>query len=590
MTGIQVQPTEAQLHERVRQQQQVAAFGVRALATPQLAPLLDEAVELLAETLGAEYAKVLELQPGGRTLLLRAGVGWREGLVGRRTVPVGPETWAGFTLRSSGPVIVSDLQHETRFTAAPLLHEHGVVSGLSVVVPGLERPFGVIGVHSREHRRFTEDDVNFVQAIANVVGAAAERRAGELRLERYRLVVENTRDLVALLDERGRLVYASPSHEAVLGYAPAELVGQDAFELVHPEDRAAVDAAVSGGTQLAARLRHKSGGWVLLEGMVSAVRDPDGQTLLLTVARDMTQRWEAERALAESEARLRLVLRAGALGTFDWDLASGELVWSETTERLFGFEPGSFDRRYETFLERLHPDDRESVRAEVETALEVGQYEQEYRVVLPDGSVRWVYARGELLRDDKGQPMGLLGAATDISRRKRAEEERARLELELRQAHKMDAMGRVAGGVAHEFNNLLTVIAGFTELMLKGMTAEDPLRPHATQVAQASEQASALSRQLLAFSRRQVIETTTLDLNAFLAETDALLRRVLGDDVRLVTVLGAERGLVRANRSQLEQVIVNLAVNAREAMPGAAPSPSRRPSSSSTTSARASAA
>jgi len=170
---------EKTLRRRANQQAAVAVLGQKAVEGTDLTALMNEAVTAVAAHLDVEYAKVLELLPSSTDLLLRAGVGWQEGLVGVATVGAGPDSQAGYTLASSEPVIVEDLRAETRFTGPPLLHAHGVVSGLSLVIAGRERPFGVLGAHTTQRRSFTLDDVHFVQAIANVLAGAIERKRVE---------------------------------------------------------------------------------------------------------------------------------------------------------------------------------------------------------------------------------------------------------------------------------------------------------------------------------------------------------------------------------------------------------------------------
>lgn len=174
---------EAALGVRARQQETVAQLGQHALAGTTLSTLMEQAVASVAETLGLEYCKILELLPDGKALLLRAGVGWKEGLVGRATVGTETDSQAGYTLLSDTPVIVEDLRGEARFTGPPLLFEHGVVSGMSVIIQGKERPFGVLGAHTIRKRAFTKDDINFLQAVANVVGLAVERKQAEEMIE-----------------------------------------------------------------------------------------------------------------------------------------------------------------------------------------------------------------------------------------------------------------------------------------------------------------------------------------------------------------------------------------------------------------------
>jgi PAS domain S-box-containing protein len=178
--------TEEEIETRVRQQAVVAALGLKGLAKDNLQALMDEAVECVARTLEVEYAKVAELLPGGNELLLRAGAGWREGLVGHAREETGHGSQAGYTLLSDEPVIADDLRAETRFRPPPLLLEHGAVSSMTVIIHSHDRPFGVLGAHTRERRTFSGDDVNFLQAVANVLGTAIERKRVEEALREIR--------------------------------------------------------------------------------------------------------------------------------------------------------------------------------------------------------------------------------------------------------------------------------------------------------------------------------------------------------------------------------------------------------------------
>lgn len=174
---------EEDLRAQAHQQAIIAAFGQRALVGTDISTLMDEAVTLVAQTLGVECCKVLELLPDGNALQLRAGVGWKEGYVGRATVGAGRDSQAGYTLLSDEPVIVDDLRTETRFRGPPLLHDHGVVSGMSVIIRGKARPFGVLGAHTTEQRTFTKNDIHFLQAIANLLAAAIERSEAEEEIQ-----------------------------------------------------------------------------------------------------------------------------------------------------------------------------------------------------------------------------------------------------------------------------------------------------------------------------------------------------------------------------------------------------------------------
>lgn len=171
---------EVQLAARLRQQATLSELGQRAMSARDLQALMDEVVERVAQVLEVEYCKILELLPGRGALLLRAGTVWREGLVGQTTVEGELGSQAGYTLQSSGPVIVDDLRKETRFTASQLLLDHNVVSGLSVIITGERGPFGVMGAHTAQQRAFNDDDVTFLQAVATLVAIAIQRQEHEL--------------------------------------------------------------------------------------------------------------------------------------------------------------------------------------------------------------------------------------------------------------------------------------------------------------------------------------------------------------------------------------------------------------------------
>jgi PAS domain S-box-containing protein len=191
--------SELEGRARARQQAAVAELGQQALGSTDLQQLMEDAVGSVAEVLDVEYSKVLELLPGAEELLLRAGVGWDEGLVGRATVGAGRDTQAGYTLLSEEPVICKDLRSEGRFRGHRLLHEHGVLSGMTVIIRPEGRPFGILGAHTREPRVFTEDDANFLRAVANVLAAAIERERAE---EKQRFLADTGALLSSSLDYR----------------------------------------------------------------------------------------------------------------------------------------------------------------------------------------------------------------------------------------------------------------------------------------------------------------------------------------------------------------------------------------------------
>ncbi len=220
-----------------------------------------------------------------------------------------------------------------------------------------------------------------------------------------------------------------------------------------------------------------------------------------------------------------------------------------------------------SFRSLIHPDDLPRVMGRFQQIL-MGETPPltEFRILSKSRD----YLVGEFTGSPQiknGKVVGLFGIARDVTHRKKAEEEMVALQEQLRQSQKMEATGRLAGGIAHDFNNLLTIIKGYSQLSLIDLKEGDPLRGNIEEIQKASERAADLTRQLLAFSRRQVMEMKVLNLNTLLIDMEKMLRRVIGEDIALVTVLADALGRVKADTGQIENVIINLAVNARDAMP-----------------------
>jgi len=218
---------EEALRVRVRQQTAVARFGQRALAGLALDRLFDEALTLVVENLKVELAKILELCADGKSLLLRAGIGWKPGWVGTARVSTDRGSQAGYTLLTQGPVIVDDLRQEQRFSGPPLLTEHGVVSGMSVVIEGRGRPFGVLGAHTVKRRKFSSDDASFLQALANVLALTIDRKQREEEHARLAKAVEHTTESIIITDAKGQIQYVNPAFERITGYSAGEALGRN---------------------------------------------------------------------------------------------------------------------------------------------------------------------------------------------------------------------------------------------------------------------------------------------------------------------------------------------------------------------------
>ncbi len=476
----------------------LAKFGELALTSDDLDEILTEACRLVGGTLGTDLAKVMQLQADGETLLVRAGVGWRPGVVGVVTLKAADDTSEGHALKTGEPMISPDIDQETRFTYPTFLVDHGVKAVANVlVIGGKDRvPFGILQIDSRTPRAFTGDDVAVLRSYANLLAAAVDR----LRV-------------------------------------------------------------------------------------VGEVRN--------------------------SETRLRLALEAGELGSWDIDLLSGAVTRTARHDQIFGY-PGllpAWDAK--TLLDHVVPEDRDEVADGFRHAVDTGtEWHFECRIRhAGDGEVRWIGGRGRpygMLGNNP--PTRLLGIVADITERKLAEAallqsnemlearvaqrtheltetaralteanakleaeaaERERVEEALRQSQKMEAVGQLTGGLAHDFNNLLQGISGSLELVhmrvTQGRTGE--LGRYIETAMNSAHRAATLTQRLLAFSRRQTLDPKPTDLNRLAGGMEELLRRTVGPAIQIETSFAAEPWPTLCDPHQLESALLNLVLNARDAMP-----------------------
>jgi two-component system, cell cycle sensor histidine kinase and response regulator CckA len=392
--------------------------------------------------------------------------------------------------------------------------------------------------------------------------AEEARRQGE---ERFRALIEHGADAVALIAPDGTILFASQPTERLLGLAPVELVGRPSTERVHPDDIPRVQAALAHivampGTPLTLglRWRHKDGGWRYIDAVaVNRLAEPAVGAIVLNF-RDDTERRQAETALRESEERYRTLVEGVRDVIFALSPEGTITSLNPAFQTITGWQRAEWVGR--AFERLVHPEDLPHalellgrvVRGELRPV-------SQFRVGTAKGDYRMVEfsATPQLLEQ---RLIGILGIGRDVT-------ERVQLEQQLRQAQKMEAVGRLAGGIAHDFNNILTAITGYADLLLDDLSAADPRRKDVEEVRKAAERAAGLTRQLLAFSRQQILQPKIIDVNALVGDLEKMLGRLLGEDVALGTRLDPAVGRVKADAGQLEQVLMNLAVNARDAMP-----------------------
>ncbi len=389
-------------------------------------------------------------------------------------------------------------------------------------------------------------------------------------IERERLATDRGNRFFTLAPEMfaisqgDRFVRVNHRFSEVLGYGEEELLAGSFLDIVHPDDVEATRAELArlerGMVTLAFESRHrrKDGAYAWL--LWNARPDPVSG-LVYAAAQDITARKQAEAALRESEERFTELVTTIPEVFFIADAhLGGTLYVSPAYETIWGHTVESLRDDPLSWLEAVHEDDRARVLAGLERVNEDGRVEHEFRVVRPDGEVRLVKEVVTLIRNEDGVPIRHVGFGSDIT-------EQRELEQELQHSRRLDAIGRLAGGVAHDFNNILTGVAGYAELALGRGDVRGGLRNDLEEILGGARRASELTRQLLTFARRQVVQPTIVDLNDLIEGVNGFLRGAIREDVVVTTELGARLPRVKADPQQLEQVLMNLVLNARDAMP-----------------------
>lgn len=460
-------------------------------------------------------------------------------------------------------------------------------------------------VHSKLPRIWSDDEIAFARDVAERTHAAIARRVAEQdRREseaRLRAALEASQSGTFHWDILTNELDWDDALDKLFGLKPGDtLRSLDQFvAMVHPEDRDGVIercercASTGADFEMEFRVVWPDGTVHWLYDRGKTFRGEDGRPAFMTGACvDITLRTTAEEQRRESEERLRLATEAANIGTWDFNPETGELRWDGRCKELFGLSPDAAVD-YDVFLAGLHPDDRELTDKAVQDALEPGssgQYSVRYRTLGRDDHVeRWIAASGRTVFVEtagKRRAVRFIGTVIDISERVRAEQaltalnqtletrvqeeigRRSQAEEVLRQTQKMETVGQLSGGIAHDFNNLLQVIHGNLSILQRGLPGDDEkLRRAVANALSGADRAAILTKRLLAFSRRQPLDPRPVDVNRLILDMTELLHRTLGETIVIETRISADVPNALVDGNQLENAIINLAINARDAMP-----------------------
>jgi len=390
------------------------------------------------------------------------------------------------------------------------------------------------------------------------------------REERFRTPLDQVQNYaIILLNAEGKPTSWNIGIRSVLGYEKVEFLHTSVSDLYPPEDQES-GAPAADLAQAVEHGRFTVDRWLVRKdgsrfwGSISTNSVHDRQGRLLGFARrlrDLSENKQVKEQLTRKEHALELALEAAGLGTWEHDLSTDKGNWDARAKALFGW-PVDQPVAPRQWAEAIHPEDRERTLERWERAVrDRTPYSAEYRVVWPDGSVHWIMAVGRCTTDSEAsEPVHFSGVVLDLTERRRAEE---RLQESLR----LEAVGRLAGGIAHDLNNMLAAILGYGDLLGRSFEPNDARIADVEQISRAAERSARLTRQLLAFARREMIQPRPLDLNAVIRHAEGLLQPILGENVELIQELSTDLGVVYADARQVEQILLNLVLNARDAMP-----------------------
>ena len=382
--------------------------------------------------------------------------------------------------------------------------------------------------------------------------------------QQYRALFERNMAGVFRGTLEGKLLECNAAFAAMLGYAREELRGISMDDLYFggaPERNLEICAVRQDGlTPREVRLRRKDGSplWVVVNANLQ--RLPDGEELLEGMMIDITESKLSRLVLEDWKRRYGEAVLASRQIIYESDPKSQFVELDGCTGEILGYTPAELSGEAVKWLELIHPADRSDYVEKMRAAATAEGIEFEYRVRRKDGSYRTLWEQGRAVTDAEGNVTRITGFITDIT-------ERRALEAQFRQAQKMEAVGRLAGGIAHDFNNILTVISGYSSIQLDRSSPSDPVHHEAEQIRATAERAAALTRQLLAFSRQQVMLPRRLNLNDIVRNLDKMLRRLIGENIEVMMALAPDLGAVKVDPGQMDQVVMNLVINARDAMP-----------------------
>lgn len=479
------------------------------------------------------------------------------------------EGLAGKVWKSGEPAWLSDIKKNGVSVNMKIAAKNGMNSAYCFPIKTATEVIQVLKFFSPKISQPDAELLQTLAAIGSQLGQMIERKRADEALReseaRKGAILESALDCIITFDHEGHITEFNPAAERAFGYQRANALGKEMVELIIPESLRethrrglALYHATSGGPTLGRRIEltamRSSGAEFPVEMAISRI-SVNGKPMFTAYIRDITEKKRAERVTSELAAVVEFSNDAIIGKTLDGMIVS----WNAGAERIYGYSADEVIGRH-VFI--LAAPDRADELTETLAAVKRGDSLVNFETIQlrKDGKRIWVSLTESPIRNEKGKITGISSIARDITERKRLEEQ-------FLQSQKMEAVGRLAGGVAHDFNNILTAILGYSDILLSQMNSTNAMYSSLCEIRRAGEFAATLTHQLLAFSRRQSLQLKVLDINDAVNGIEKMIVRLIGEDIQVITVLDESIEKIKADPGQLEQVILNLAVNARDAMP-----------------------
>ncbi|MCI0446776.1 PAS domain S-box protein [bacterium] len=458
--------SEDALAARVLQRGVLSELGQRALRGTDLNRFLSETCYLISQILDVEFCSIVQAT-ADNCLFLSATSGWPAKYSKGYQFQPAQATDIEFTLKKNEPVLFKNLKDEKRFVPPEYLLENWVNSGLNAVILGQGNSLGVLSAHTKKVRNFNHDEINFLQGVANMVGAAIQRKESETVSSQLASVIESSDNAIIGTSPEGTILSWNPSAGRIFGFSEEEAI-RDSISIIVPDDKKeehnnTLELLRKGETVghfETVRIR-KTGECIDVSITASPIKNQAGEVIGISmIARDITKEKQDADRLRKSETQLKAAQRIAQMGSWEWDLVSNCLHWSQELYRIYGVNPAE-QISFEKFIELVHPDDRRLVQSFFESKR---MFSIEHRIVRPDAETRYIQIRAEVVSDSEGAPISLMGIAQDVTDRKRADEQlrSSREQLRALSAHlqfiREEERSRIAREVHDELGQVLTAL------------------------------------------------------------------------------------------------------------------------------------